>query len=146
MMGGRWTTIGRFAAIYSSLDPETAMAETLSRCRHYGVPLERALPCVFAAIRLELAQVLDLTDGRNRHRLRVSAQRMIDEPWREVQRRGNEAITQAIGRVAWEVGLEGLLVPSAALRAGMNLVVFPNNLRRESRLSIINEHLLPETR
>jgi RES domain-containing protein len=140
--GGRWTTIGGDAIVYCSLSLETALAETLSRCRHYGIPTEEATPCVFAAIRVDLEQVLDLTDGQIRRRLRVSKQRMVGEPWRDMQDRGKEAITQAIGRTAAQLGLEGILVPSAAQRAGVNLLIFPDNLRRASRLRIVHEKTL----
>ena len=43
-------------------------------------------------------------------------------------------LSQALGRLAWALGLEGLLVPSAVVRRGLNLVVFPENLRPSSRL------------
>ena len=41
---------------------------------------------------------------------------------------GPESITQAIGRIAHSEGLQGLLVPSAAVPGEKNLVVFPDLL------------------
>jgi hypothetical protein len=68
---------------------------------------------------------------------------MLEEPWREEQQAGREALPQALGRLARERGWEGLLVPSAARRLGINLVVFPDVLARENSLEIINRSDLP---
>ncbi len=46
-------------------------------------------------------------------------------------------VTQAVAAAAVARGAEGLLVPSATL-LGDNLVVFPANLRRESRLAVVS--------
>jgi hypothetical protein len=45
--------------------------------------------------------------------------------------------TQALGAAANSRGLEGLLVPSAT-RLGDNLIVFPHNLRSESRIDVVS--------
>src|SRR5436853_7828651 len=58
----------------------------------------------------------------------VSERRLLDEPWRQEQESGREALTQAIGRLSFEGNWEGLLVPSAARKDGVNLIVFPANL------------------
>ncbi|MBX9677791.1 MAG: RES domain-containing protein [Gemmataceae bacterium] len=41
--GGRRNPPG-VAAVYASLTPETAMAETLAHHRYYGIPIENAMP------------------------------------------------------------------------------------------------------
>jgi RES domain-containing protein len=94
-------------------------------------------------IRVDLGTVLDLTHGKTRSAVRVSERRMLNEPWREEQKAGREGLTQALGRLAHELGWEGLLVPSAATRGGTNLIVFPANLSRRSSLEIINVGELP---
>lgn len=132
--GGRWNPPGLFAAVYASLSPETAIAEALSHFRHYGIPDADAMPRVLVAVELELAAVVDLSVGWARRVLRVSRRRMRAEPWRRLQDDGREALTQSIGRSAFEAGLEGLLVSSAADRKGTNAVVFPARLQPESRL------------
>src|SRR5581483_8828324 len=96
--------------------------------RHHGLPVARAMPRVLVAVQARLRQVLNLTDGAARRALGVSAERMLNEPWREMQKRGREAVTQAIGRLAYYADLEALLVPSAARKGGLNLIVFPANL------------------
>jgi RES domain-containing protein len=134
--GGRWNAAGSFAAVYASLTPETAVAEALAHSRHYGIPDADALPRVLVALDASLASLADLTDGRARRILRLSRRRLRSEPWRHAADAGREALTQAIGRAAFEAGLEALLVPSAANRVGANLVVFPERLRPDSRLAV----------
>ena len=53
------------------------------------------------------------------------------------------AVTQAIGRLAFDLGWEALLVPSAARKTGINLILFPDNLARTSIVQIINAGDLP---
>jgi RES domain-containing protein len=107
-----------------ALSLETALKEVKGWLRYYGLPVESALPRVFAAIGADLSTVLDLTDGTIRQRLRISLDRMTGEDWRRVNASGNEALTQAIGRAAFEA-FEGLIVPSAQDNRGPNLAVFP---------------------
>ena len=57
--------------------------------------------------------------------------------------KGREALAQALGRIAFQEGLEGLLVPSAQARKGKNLVMFPENLQKGSSLAIQNADKLP---
>ncbi len=121
--GGRWNPPG-VAAVYCSLDAETALAEMRQRHRHGGVPLRKMMPRLFVAMRVRLRQVLDLTQRKARRILAVSVDRLCEE-WQD----GDvEPITQAIGRLAWERAFDGLLVPSVPARAqhGINLVVFPD--------------------
>lgn len=141
--GARWNPPRGFPTAYASLDPHTALDEVLAHFRHYGLPIESAMPRVTVSVRVRLARVLDLTKGPTRSTLRVSARRMLDEPWREEQAAGREALTQAIGRLARELDWEGLLVPSAARTDGVNLVLFPDNLARGSALEIVNAGELP---
>jgi hypothetical protein len=75
--------------------------------------------------------------------LKVSKRRILTEPWRAEQTAGREALTQALGRLAHEFGWEALLVPSAARKGGVNLIVFPDNLAMGSRFEIVNVAELP---
>jgi RES domain-containing protein len=126
--GGRWNPPGSFHTIYASLDPETAMSEALAHFRRFRIPLTSAMPRVFAALSVQLTRVLDFRLGSVRRTLRVSVRRFSGEAWWQKQKLGEEALTQAIGRLAWEAGWEGILVPSAAHRGSTNLIVFPDNL------------------
>jgi len=119
------------------------MAEALAHFRRFQFPLTAAMPRVFAAIKVQLNRLLDLRLGAVRKIVRVSARRIRMEEWWTKQELGEEALTQAMGRLAWEARWEGLLVPSAALAGGANLVVFPENLDPSSRLEILNPAALP---
>src|SRR5829696_2221681 len=70
--GGRWHPIGAFPAVYASLDPETALAESLAHYRRFGVADRDAMPRVLNAVTVDLQRVLDLTDGTVRRHLVLS--------------------------------------------------------------------------
>ena len=74
----------------------------------------------------------------------VSECRMLEIDWRQAMASGSVPVTQRIGQAASETGLEGLLVPSAAERQGVNLVVFPQNLRSSSSIAVIDADRLPD--
>lgn len=144
--GGRWNPPGLFRAVYGTLDPYAALAETLGTYGDYEIPFEQRLPLVLVGIEATLQRVLDLTDGKLRKLLGVSKERMLDADWQTAQSKGGEGLTQAIGRLAWEAKFESLLVPSARLKMEKNLVIFPDQLKKPSHLTIVNRHELPEPR
>ncbi len=80
--GGRWNPPG-LAAVYASLTPETAMAETLAHFRYYGIPIHAAMPRTFVAIDVRLAKVLDLTQAPTRRQLQVSLELLLASDWRK---------------------------------------------------------------
>jgi RES domain-containing protein len=140
--GGRWNPPGSFAAVYGSLTPEVAMAETFAAARRHGIPDAELTPRVIAAARATLARVVDLTRDEIRGRLGVTAGRMVEEPWAELNGRGEEALTQAIGRAAHALLLEGLIVPSSASPGGRNAVLFPDYIGAGA-LAIYHPERLP---
>jgi RES domain-containing protein len=143
--GARWNPPNSFRTVYASLEVETALAESLAHFRHFGLPVARALPRVLVALEARVRRVLDLSDGAVRRTLGVSDRRLRGEPWREENRRRREAMTQAIGRLAYRADLEGLLVPSAARPGGRNLILFPANMDGPgSWVRIANKEDLPE--
>jgi hypothetical protein len=87
-----------------------------------------AMPRLFAALEVRLTRVLDLRRGPVRSTLKVSSVRLTAAEWWKLQKRGQEAVTQAVGRLAWQARWQALLVPSAARPGGANLIVFPANL------------------
>src|SRR5262249_3893704 len=122
---GRWNPPG-VPAVYTSLNEETAVAEMRQRHRRGGVPMSKSMPRVLVAIRVRLARVLDLTQKKVRRILGGSLARLCEE-WQDRLDGEDEAITQAIGRLAWERGLDGLLVPSVPGRPrGVNLIIYPD--------------------
>lgn len=141
--GARWTPRGRFNAVYGSLEPDTAMAEALANYREFGIPVWEAMPLVFVAVTVKLQAVLDLTSADVQRILRVSIRRMTATDWLKAQQHGEEALTQAVGRIAWEEKLEGLLVPSARRKGALNIVLFPSRRRRGSSWRIYRARNLP---
>jgi RES domain-containing protein len=142
--GGRWTPPASFATAHASLDVKTAVAESLGTQKQYGIAVDERLPLTLVAIDVSLQKLLDLTDESVLRELDMTRQRLLRCRWRESMHKGREALTQAIGRIAFEAGLEGLFVPSAQARKGKNLVVFPDNLQKASSLTIQNvAKLLP---
>jgi RES domain-containing protein len=100
MAGARWTPPGTFNAVYGSLKPETAMAEALANYREFGIPVSEAMPLVFVAVMVKMQALLDLTSADVQHVLKITRRAMIATAWEAEQERGNEALTQAIGRIA----------------------------------------------
>jgi RES domain-containing protein len=96
------------------------------------------MPRTFVAIAVNLQAILDLREGSVRQRLRVSLDRILTVDWRKEVQDARVPITQAIGRAASQVGLEGLIAPSAADPQGDNLLVFPTNLKQGSELRVLN--------
>ena len=134
MNGGRWNAKETFHAVYGSMNPELAMTECLAHNRRFIIPEWKAMPRVFRALTIKVSRVADLTDGRVRQALRMSADRMIQDAWWLSQADGAESLTQAVGRAAFNAGLEGLIVPSAVSPNEANMVVFPANLHSHSLL------------
>jgi RES domain-containing protein len=139
--GGRWNPVG-VAAVYGSLSPETALAETLAHSRYYSLPVHVTMPRTFVAIEFTLGAVLDLTVGRNRQALAVSQKRLLECDWRAERQRGAIPITQRIGGAAVDADFEAMLVPSAADPLGKNLVVFVDQLRAASCLVVVGSDRL----
>lgn len=142
--GARWNPPASVATVYTGLDIQTAVEEALAHHRHYGFPVETALPRVLVSIQACLQTVLNLTDQSVRRTLGVKREQVLGEDWRACNEGQEEALTQAIGRLAWDAEWEGLLVPSVAHASGTNLIVFPGNLLPPgSYLLVINRDQLP---
>ena len=126
--GGRWNPPGSFPVVYGSLSPETALGEVLEPFRVAGIPVHQAMPRVLVAISVRLRILLELTRGDIRQRIRVSRDRIVGTRWSREQNACREAITQAIGRAAYDGGLEAVIAPSSCDPGGSNLAIFVDNL------------------
>jgi hypothetical protein len=73
---------------------------------------------------VEFERVLDFRDGEICRVLVVSEKRMLSEPWPEEQRKGHEALTQALGRLAYDLDVQALLVPFTASHEPVGLPGF----------------------
>jgi RES domain-containing protein len=142
--GARWNPPESVSTVYTALEIQTAVEEALAHHRYYGYPEQTALPRVLVSIRVSLQRVLNLTNQRLRRSLGVSRDQLLRDDWRLANESGQESMTQAIGRLAWDAEWEGLLAPSAAHPGGVNLVIFPGNLSPPDSYSlIINRDQLP---
>ncbi|SFH86624.1 RES family NAD+ phosphorylase [Planctomicrobium piriforme] len=140
--GGRWNPPG-IAAVYLSLSPETAMAETLAHFQYRGIPVSAAMPRVFVSVSVRLSQVVDITQKTISQRLQVSNRALLESDWRKIMTRDSLPPSQLVGQAAEAAGVEGLLVPSAASRFGKNLIIFPANLLPDSKISVDRADELP---
>ena len=136
---GRWLVKGNGLIIYTSLQPETSLAEALSATRYYGFPDAKSTPIVLVTAAVKLGRVIDLRDGKIRQKLRIAEKIITGSDWRAENLSSCEAVTQAFGWAFFKAGIEGLLVPSAGWKKGANLIAFPTNLGRHSYLKVIKE-------
>ena len=59
---------------------------------------------------------------------------------------GRENLTQTIGRAVFSSSGEGLVVQSARIPEGVNVVYFPDNHRPESRVTVLEAEKLDRIR
>ncbi len=141
---GRWQCEGIGPTCYAPLNPETALAESLSAARYYNLPAHSDFPKAIVAVSYRLANVIDLADGHVRQRLRFSQETIVKSDWRRENREARESVTQAWGRAAIQIGISGFLTPSAANPKERNLIVFPANLSAGSVWKVEKEAKWPE--
>ena len=138
--GGRWSAAGTFRAVNLSTSQETAVKESSASFTYYNFAPSDVRPKVLVGVRLRLSKVLDLVDPRGRRTLPwVGLEELLAEDWRKVNDAGHEALSQALGRAAHASGAEGLLVPSARVPGGINVVYFPDSLAASSEVEILGE-------
>lgn len=141
--GGRWNPRGLFNCVYGSVDARTAQHEVFASFARYGIPGDKMPPLAQVAIKLRLQSVLDLRANRLLRRLGLRQRDLVECDWQHEQQSGREALTQCLGRLAWESRLEGLLVTSTNGAASGNIVLFPGRRRRGSSWRIQGARQLP---
>jgi RES domain-containing protein len=121
--GARYNIRGYFGALYTSLSPQTARREM---ARYFTVPPIGGF--VEASIGLRLSRVVDLTNRALWRKARIAGERLAGEriAWERLSE-PRFSLTQELGLRAWENGIEGLIVPSAADQTERNLAVFLDN-------------------
>jgi RES domain-containing protein len=120
--GGRWNAPG-LATLYGSTTDTTALEECKANDRYYGV--ETKSTRLLVAIDAQLIRALDLTNPAIRRALDVTLAELRAEEWRKLLAAGKESFTQALGRAVAAADGSGLLARSAAVRQGVNVVIFP---------------------
>ncbi len=91
--------------------------------RYYGVVTKS--PRLLVAVEARLTRVLDLTHPGIRRALDLTLAELAAEDWRKLLAAGRESLTQVLGRAVADAGGSGLLARSAAVKRGVNVVVFP---------------------
>jgi RES domain-containing protein len=120
--GARWNPPD-LAAIYTSLKPETAIAEVEYNLARQPRPVRPDLRKTLYELSVALGAVVDLSSVLpDLERLGIGRDQLFSDDMK---------ISQEIGRaIAW-LGFDGLLVPSARAD-GMNLVIYPSRATPES--------------
>jgi RES domain-containing protein len=115
--GGRFNPPNKFGALYTSLDARTAAQEVARGLRARGIDPEQFSEGAWWVYELEvkLEAVLDLTDRNVLEKSGISANTLIGSDVNPTRRVASEAR---------ELGYGALLVPSAAVPASKNLVIF----------------------
>ena len=144
--GGRWNARESFRAVYGSTEDTVAVAESRATADYAHVPWPFRTPRLLVAIELSLQSVLDLARAEVRRKLDLRPEQLRAEDWRQLQEQGEESLTQAIGRAVFTQGGEGMLVPSARVNGGINVVYFPENQRAMSKVTVLDSEKLDRVR
>ena len=141
--GGRYNFIGDFGTLYLSWDIHTSIEETTKSNISLLVDIAMRLPVVIVGYEVILSKVLDLTDISLLNRIGIVKGDLLED-WENSQMLGVPALTQDIGRYAYDVGFEAIRSPSAVWGIGMNLNIFPDKLLAGSRIEAVNREELPD--
>ncbi|MCB1127796.1 MAG: RES family NAD+ phosphorylase [Verrucomicrobiae bacterium] len=139
--GGRWIEPGVTEVVHAATTEALSLKESRGVFAYYGIRRPGNTPRVSVELELRLGRVLNLARGEG-VLAPIHVEELLREDWRKLNQQGRETLGQALGRAAWAVGLEGMLVPSARDRRARNLVWFPGNLESGSRCTIVGEREL----
>jgi hypothetical protein len=76
------------------------MIESLAFQRRAGLPAERAMPLVFKAISVDVQRSFDLSNPVILNAIGLSLSQITSGRWWLARTRGEESLTQAVGRAA----------------------------------------------
>ena len=114
------------------------MTESLAYQRRAKLPVERAMPLVFKAISVDVERCLDLSDAGMLAGIGLTLDQLQSEKWWLSRVRGEESLTQAIGRTAHACRVQALLAPSAhAADRGVNVIVLIDHLDPPSGVKVL---------
>ena len=129
--------------VYASTDPVTLNAEAYYKGLRYGWTQADFKSQLIVGMRWELQAVVDLTAAITRRALGVSLGQIMNADWYAEQSALREPVTQAIARGAFENEAEGLIVPSARRRGGVNIVYYPCHRRNGTIIQTPAEASIP---
>ena len=123
--------------VYGSTTPELAMIESLAFQRRAGLPVEQAMPLVFKAVSVKVERLLDLTEANVLAALGMTVDQLVTDEW-WLAPRGDESLTQAVGRAAHEQSVQALQVASAhSADHGHNILLLPDHITPPSELKVL---------
>jgi RES domain-containing protein len=143
LSGGRWNLPKLFPAVCFSTTVATANAEAEAWAQRYGFAVSALKPQTRFTARLEFQALLDLTTEPAMGALGLNTNDLTNCDWKGEQDADREALTQAVGRAAFERMAEGLIVPSARRTGGVNVVLFPGHRRDGSLVLVRDEASIP---
>ena len=129
--------------VYGSTNPATLSAEVQYKGLRFGWTPADFNAQLVVGMHWELQGVVDLTAPSTLKALRVTIREIVSVDWDAEQTAGREPVTQAIARAAFENLAEGLIVPSARLKGGVNIVYYPTHRRDGTVIQTLNQAALP---
>ena len=111
-----------------------------------GLPVDMAQafwPCEAAIA--SVRATLGTPSTAIRRAMGITLIELAAEDWRKLLQSGRESTSQALGRAAAVTGASGLLVRSAAVPMGVNVVVFPY-AHKNDRLTVAEGDKLSQLR
>jgi RES domain-containing protein len=139
--GSRWSAPRAFRCVNLSTAVNTAWQESHALAAYYGLKEAVLQPRVLAGVHLKLRRVLNLI-GNAGLAHEVGLAEVLAEDWHIVNEGGSESLGQALGRAAHHLGAEAIIVPSAQVKGGSNIVVFPESIRPRSHMQVIGQREL----
>jgi RES domain-containing protein len=116
--GGRWNPPASFPALYTATSKETVAAELRRLANQQLRPVEDFLPRRLCVMEVSLAAVVDLRSNEALASVGLTPANVIDR---------DPSNCRTVGKGVHDLGLEGILVPSATT-VGTVLVIYPTNL------------------
>jgi RES domain-containing protein len=136
--GGRWSAAGTFSAVNTSTKAETAYGESGASFTYYNFAPSDVRPKLIVVIRVRLNKIIDLAAPKSLgSKAWLELDKLLAEDWHKVNDAKHESQSQAFGRAAHDLGAEGLLLPSARVPGGVNLVYFPQSLLARSKVELL---------
>ena len=141
--GGRWNPPRLFRTNYCSLSPGAAAEEAYRLFEIKGIPRTAIGKRIIVPIYYELQHVWDFSQFA-RELIGEAIHQALHEEWEILNTTHfQETLGQCFGRTACSLGAEAMLLPSARVPGGINLVIFPDFLDRRSSATLENEKIFP---
>lgn len=141
---GRWNPPGVFRGVYLALSPQAAVAEVFQTAGKFGFNRANLRPRVVAAIEVSLRNVADLRKKNEAMGSVCKMSELLSEDWRAANERGKATLSQSFGALMYTAGYEAIMVPSATGEGMGNLLIFNENMSRDSSMEVMNSSELDQ--